>query len=248
MATIGIFDSGIGGVSVYREIQKLLPDCKYIYLADNAYCPYGEKSKEFIMDRCRIVTEFLIGLGADIIVIACNTATVTAISSLREDFPIRFVGVEPAIKPAVLATKSGIIGVLATSTTLKGNKYLEKKTTIPENIQVIERVGQGFVELVEDGDYNSAKAEEVVRASLQPILDAGADTVVLGCTHYPFLRDILFKIAGEKVLFVDSGQAIAKQVKRVLEEENLDTSGPGGIDIYASGSLDALNRIFKMER
>ena len=180
MATIGIFDSGSGGLSVYREIVKLLPDQKYIYYSDNANCPYGEKGQEFIRKRSHEITDFLLGKGADLIVIACNTATGAAIASLREDYPNRFIGMEPAVKPAALATQSGVIGVLATAGTLSGAKYLMNKGRYEDDIKIVESIGKGWVELVENGILTGPEAEKTVQASLQPLLDAGADNIVLG--------------------------------------------------------------------
>jgi glutamate racemase len=192
MATIGIFDSGSGGLSVYREIVKLLPYERYVYFADNAHCPYGEKSVEYIQDRARAITDILLGMGADIIVVACNTATAAAIAMLREEYPdMTFVGMEPAVKPAALGTKTGVIGVLATAGTLKGSKYLKTKGRFEDDVRIVEHVGEGFVELVENGILDGPVAYETVRASIQPLLDAGADRIVLGCTHYPFLKPVI---------------------------------------------------------
>ena len=193
---IGIFDSGVGGLSVFREIRKLLPQESYIYYSDNAHCPYGEKTREYITDRARFITRELLSKGADIIVVACNTATAAAIATLRAEFPdIRFIGMEPAIKPAALSTRTGVIGVLATAGTLKADKYLLNRGRWAENVRIVEHVGKGFVELVESGDTCSESAEKTVRESLEPLLDEGADKIVLGCTHYPFLSGTIAKIA-----------------------------------------------------
>ena len=188
---IGVFDSGSGGLSVLREIVRLLPDQKYVYLADNAHCPYGEKTPEYIADRCRWITKTLMDKGADIIVVACNTATAAAINSIRKEFDIKFIGMEPAVKPAALGTRTGVIGVLATAGTLKGSKYLASKGNFEDGCRIVEHVGEGFVELVERGVLSGPEAEATVRRSLYPLLDAGADTIVLGCTHYPFLLPVL---------------------------------------------------------
>ena len=150
---IGIFDSGIGGLSVFREIRKLLPEERYIYYSDNAHCPYGEKTREHIVARARAITDFLLAEGAEIIVVACNTATAAAISTLRSEYPdVKFIGMEPAIKPAALSTRTGVIGVLATAGTLKADKYLLNRGRWAENVRIVEHVGKGFVELVESGD------------------------------------------------------------------------------------------------
>ena len=142
---IGIFDSGVGGLSVYREIRKLLPEESYIYYSDSAHCPYGEKSKEYIIDRARSITRRLMGWGAEIVVVACNTATAAAISTLRKEFPIKFIGMEPAIKPAAALTKTGVVGVLATAGTLKAEKYLDTREKWAQSITVVEHIGEWFV-------------------------------------------------------------------------------------------------------
>ena len=273
---IGIFDSGIGGLSagigglsVYREIRKLLPQEDYVYYADNAHCPYGEKTREYIIARAREITETLIGKGADIIVVACNTATAAAISTLRAEYPIRFIGMEPAIKPAVAVTRSGVVGVLATAGTLKAEKYRHTRDTMHGDVVVVEHIGQGFVELVESGETSGPHAEEVVRNSLKPLLDEGADTIVLGCTHYPFLIDVIREIAGPGVTVIDIREiagpgvtvidpapAVARHLLEVMQEEGLlhgnpdcnDASGavtenPGHSEFLSSGPDNILKKL-----
>ena len=248
MATIGIFDSGSGGLSVYREIVKLLPQEQYVYFSDNAYCPYGEKTADFIQERGRTITEILLGLGADIIVVACNTATAAAIATLRAEYPeVPFIGMEPAVKPAALGTETGVIGVLATAGTLKGSKYLNTRGQFEDNVRIVEHVGEGFVELVEDGILDGPEAYETVRASLQPLLDAGADRIVLGCTHYPFLRPVIEAIAGPDVQVIDPAPAVARQTVRILQKRGIPTGeGPFSVDLYFSGEPDSLRRIFSI--
>lgn len=218
---IGIFDSGSGGLSVLREIIKLLPEESYVYYADNANCPYGEKSLPFIQDRSRAITEFLLSRGARIIVVACNTATAAAITTLRNEYPVRFIGMEPAVKPAALSSQTGVIGVLATAGTLKGSKYLTTKGIYEDDVRIVEHVGQGFVELVEAGILDGPVAEETVRRSLRPLLDAGADRIVLGCTHYPFLRNVIQRVAGPDVRIIDPAPAVARHLVDVMREEGL---------------------------
>lgn len=233
---IGIFDSGEGGLSVLKEIVRLLPDEKYIYFSDNAHCPYGEKTPQYIIGRCRFITDELVRRGADIMVVACNTATAAAISNLRAEYSdprkvgalsggrrdrISFIGMEPAVKPAALGTRSGVIGVLATAGTLKGSKYLNTKGSYEDNCKIVERVGKGFVELVEEGVTEGPVAEQTVRESLQPLLDEGADTIVLGCTHYPFLLDTMRKIAGPQISFIDPAPAVARHLVYVLVQDRL---------------------------
>ena len=248
MATIGIFDSGSGGLSVYREIVKLLPYERYIYFADNAHCPYGEKSAEYIQDRARAITDILLGKGADIIVVACNTATAAAIATLRAEYTqISFVGMEPAVKPAALGTKTGVIGVLATAGTLKGSKYLHTRGQYEDNVRIVEHVGEGFVELVENGILKGPVAEKTVRASLQPLLDAGADRIVLGCTHYPFLLPVIKAVAGPGVDIIDPASAVARQTVRMLEKDCFPLDeGPFSIELHSSGKPDSLQRIFSI--
>ncbi|MDY6277678.1 MAG: glutamate racemase [Bacteroidales bacterium] len=216
---IGVFDSGCGGLSVLKEIVRLLPDEEYIYLADNAHCPYGEKSPEYITDRCREITRLLMSKGADIIVVACNTATAAAINTVRGEFDIKFIGMEPAVKPAALGTRTGVIGVLATAGTLKGSKYLASKGNYEDGCRIVEHVGEGFVELVEAGKLSGPETEATVKRSLTPLLDAGADTIVLGCTHYPFLLPTMQKIAN--VRFIDPAPAVARHLVYVMVQEGL---------------------------
>ena len=249
MAVIGIFDSGSGGLSVLREIRKVLPSERYIYYSDNAHCPYGEKSAEYIQERARIITRLLLDRGADVIVVACNTATGAAIATLRAEFDVPFIGMEPAVKPAALGTRSGVIGVLATAGTLKASKYLNTKGRFQDNVRIEEHVGEGFVQLVERGELDGPEAERVVRASLQPLLDAGADTIVLGCTHYPFLLPVIERLAGPGVRVIDPAPAVARQLVHILTERGLlnSHSGPSpespALELLASGDPTTLQRL-----
>lgn len=238
-------DSGCGGLSVFREIRKLLPDEKYFYYSDNAFCPYGEKTREAITDRCRFITETLMGKGAEIMVIACNTATGAAIEALRSEYGIPFIGMEPAVKPAALGTRSGTIGVLATAGTLKASKYLQTKGRFEDDVTIVEHVGRGFVELVESGDTGSPAAEKTVAESLQPLLDAGADTIVLGCTHYPFLLSVMQKIAGPDIRFIDPAPAVARRLVEVMAERGIVSPDANpGTELLASGSDTTLLRLY----
>lgn len=246
MIKIGVFDSGEGGLSVLKEITRLLPEAEYVYYSDNAHCPYGEKSPEYIQDRARAITERLLKEGADVIVVACNTATAAAISVLRSEYSdassqevrdkvreltggrhdhICFIGMEPAVKPAALGTRTGVVGVLATAGTLKGSKYLKTKESVDDQVNVFEHVGRGFVELVEKGRLSGSEAEDVVMASLGPLLSAGADIIVLGCTHYPFLLPVLQKVAGPDIRFIDPAPAVARQLVRVLKRDGMLSAG-----------------------
>ena len=246
---IGIFDSGVGGLSVFREIRKVLPEQSYIYYSDNAHCPYGEKTVEFIIDRCRQITEFLLSKGAEIIVVACNTATAAAIKTLREEYPVRFIGMEPAIKPAAQITQSGTVGVLATTGTLRSEKYLRHKEKYASHIQIVEHVGEGFVELVENGITSGPEVEAVVSRSLKPLLDAGADTIVLGCTHYPFLSDVIIGLAGPEIRLIDPAPAIAKRLIEVMDEEGITYGQASGktcnAELETSGNPEILRKLYE---
>ena len=251
---IGIFDSGIGGLSVFREIRKVLPEQSYVYYSDNAHCPYGEKTREYIIDRARAITRFLLEKGCEIIVVACNTATAAAIATLREEFPVKFIGMEPAIKPAAQATKTGVVGVLATAGTLKATKYIDTRARWAQNVRIVEHIGQGFVELVEKGTTTGPEADSTVRTSLMPLLDAGADMIVLGCTHYPFLSETISKVASEayperNIEIIDPAPAVARHLIEVMTEEGISEKAPNGfaMELHASGDpatlLTTYNRL-----
>lgn len=275
MATIGIFDSGLGGLSVLRAIFDILPCEKYLYFADSAHCPYGEKTAEYIQDRCRTISEGLIREGADIIVVACNTATAASIAFLRKEYSdvsdpmvrervlalsggrrdhIMFIGMEPAVKPAALGTRTGKIGVLATAGTLKASKYLKTKGNFEDDCEIHEHVGSGFVELVEKGILEGPQAEDTVKESLQPLLDAGADTIVLGCTHYPFLTDVMKKIAGRGIRFIDPAPAVARHLVDVMRSEHIalgnakENGSPKRpeIKLMSSGDPKVLENLFNL--
>ena len=233
---------------MYRELVKLLPLEQYRYYADNSHCPYGEKSPLYIQRRARFITERFLDWKADIVVVACNTATAAAIAKLRQEYPdVPFVGMEPAVKPAALGTETGVIGVLATAGTLKGSKYLNTRGLYEADVKIVEHVGQGFVELVERGILDGPEAEATVEASLRPLLDAGADRIVLGCTHYPFLKPVIERIAGPGVQVIDPAPAVARQTLRILQDSEAATGiGPFSIILEASGSPEPLNRIFEL--
>lgn len=241
---IGIFDSGVGGLSVFREIRKLLPDEKYIYFSDSAHCPYGEKSRDYIIDRARQIASFLISQGAEIIVVACNTATAAAISTLREEFPVSFIGMEPAVKPAAQATSSGVVGVLATAGTLKADKYIDTRERWAHDVKIVEHIGQGFVELVENGTVTGPEAEAIAEKSVRPLIDAGADTIVLGCTHYPFLSEAILKAAGRPITLIDPAPAVAKHLHELMMEKDLIHSDGYSITLYSSGDPKTLNSLY----
>lgn len=240
-------------MSVLREVRKILPDQPVIYYADSAHCPYGEKSKEYIIGRARFITETLMGKGASVIVVACNTATAAAIATLRQEYPeVPFIGMEPAIKPAALRTKTGVVGVLATAGTLKAQKYIDTREQYSEGIKVVEHIGQGFVELVEKGILTGPEAEKVVAASLNPLLDEGADAIVLGCTHYPFLSQTIQKAAQaahpeRSIQVIDPAPAVAKQLLKVMKEKGLlnATNGHSETVIMSSSDSSAAEEFYR---
>ncbi len=238
---IGVFDSGVGGLSVWKELIKLLPEERYVYVSDSGYCPYGPQSQEYIIDRARKITQFLIGHGASIVVVACNTATAAAIKCLRSEFDIPFVGMEPAVKPAALKSRSGVIGVLATRGTFKGELYLRTLHKFASNVKVLEQIGDGLVELVEDGRTETAEAEELVRKYLEPMMEAGADHIVLGCTHYPFLINAINKVSNNSMVVVNPAPAIAKRVGELLKDVVKEDDVAVGKNVfYTTGNNIAL--------
>lgn len=218
---IGIFDSGIGGTTVWREIEKLLPNEDTIYLADSKNAPYGERSKEEILQLSIKNIEFLLAKDCKLIVVACNTATTNAISYVREHYSVPFIGTEPAIKPAALRSKSKTVGVLATKGTLSSELFFTTSQNHAEGINKIVQVGTGLVPLIEAGKVNSPETRELLHKYLEPMLAGGMDYLVLGCTHYPYLIPVLKELIPAHIEILDSGEAIAKQTKAILKENTL---------------------------
>lgn len=226
---IGIFDSGIGGTSIWQEIHLLLPNEKTIYLADSINAPYGQKSKQEIIDLSMKNTDFLLKMNCKLIVVACNTATTNAIQELRAKYNVPFIGIEPAIKPAATNSKTQTIGILATKGTLNSELF-HKATEMYQDTTIMEQVGHGLVQLIEGGKINSPEMEDLLHSYLQPMIDANIDYLVLGCSHYPYLIPQIKKILPEHIQIIDSGQAVARQTQKVLEEKvgvsNLQTPEP----------------------
>ncbi|TDE54752.1 glutamate racemase [Flavobacterium sp. GT3P67] len=215
---IGIFDSGIGGTSIWKAIHQLLPNEKTIYLADSKNAPYGQKSKQEIIALSMKNTDFLLEMKCKLIVIACNTATTNAIQELRATYDIPIIGIEPAIKPAVTHSKTQIIGILATQGTL--NSELFNKTTEKyQDTKIIEQVGHGLVQLIENGDINSPEMTKLLHSYLTPMIEANIDYLVLGCSHYPYLIPQIKKILPEHIQIIDSGEAVAKQTQNILRDK-----------------------------
>lgn len=218
---IGIFDSGIGGISIMREIVALLPSEPIIYLADSKNAPYGERSREEIIQLCEKNVDFLLKHNCKLIVVACNTATTNAIKYLREKYAVPFVGIEPAIKPAALNSTTRKIGVLATKGTLSSELFHETVLKYASQSQIIEVIGSGLVERIEAGDFDSEELLHLLRKYLVPLIEKNIDYLVLGCSHYPFLTPLLREILPSSVSIIDSGLAVAKQTKTLLLNYNL---------------------------
>tara|TARA_R110000868_G_scaffold44318_6_gene148194 strand:- start:4005 stop:4784 length:780 start_codon:yes stop_codon:yes gene_type:complete len=218
---IGIFDSGIGGTSIWKEIHSLLPNENTIYLADSANAPYGLKTKETITQLSVKNTEYLLEQGCKLIVVACNTATTNTISTLRNSYKIPFIGIEPAIKPAALNSKTKAIGILATKGTLTSDLFYTTTSLYAHGLKVIEQVGDGLVELIEMGKLDTEDMRALLKIYLKPMLDADIDYLVLGCTHYPYLIPLFLELLPKHIKIIDSGEAVAKQTKAVLKKNNI---------------------------
>ena len=227
---IGVFDSRVGGLSVLREIRTLLPDQDLVYLADSAHCPYGGKRREEIVERARAITRFLVEQqAAKIVVVACNTATVAAVEELRASFQLPIVGMEPGVKPATAASRTGVVGVLATRVTLDGSRFARLVERYADGVKVITQPCPGLVEQVERGDLTS---QDLVNTYVRRLIAQKADTLVLGCTHYSFLKGLIAHAAGPGVALIDTGPAVARQVMRVLPRRAL--SGSGTIRVFST--------------
>jgi glutamate racemase len=220
-SSIGIFDSGVGGTSIWKEITALLPNEHTIYLADSKNAPYGEKSKDEIIALSVKNTELLLNRNCKIIVVACNTATTNAIQFLRDKYKVPFIGIEPAIKSASLSTKNNTIGILATQGTLNSRLFETTSRQISKEIKVIEQIGEGLVTLIENGKLRSKEMTALLESYIDSMLKKNIDCLVLGCTHYPYLIPQIQKITGSKIQIIDSGEAVAKQTKSILEKNNL---------------------------
>ncbi len=218
---VGFFDSGVGGTSIWKEVIQLLPLESTIYLADSKNAPYGEKPEREIIALSKKNSERLLEMGCKLIVVACNTATTNAIDHLRETYPVPFIGIEPAIKPAALGSRSKVIGILATRGTLSSKLFSRTAGLYSGDTQIIEVVGTDLVRMIENGKHNTPEMEKLLRELLKPMLEAKIDFLVLGCSHYPYLLAKLKKIFPPEVKIIDSGEAVAKQTKKVLEENKL---------------------------
>jgi glutamate racemase len=245
---IGIFDSGIGGLTVLRQIQTILPNEDLIYFADQIHVPYGPRSVEVVRDFSLAISQFLIDNGAKIIVIACNTASAAALEHLREAIPeIAFVGMEPAIKPGVVESQSGRVGVLATVGTFDSRRYASLMTRFAKEAIIFEDACPGLVEQIEKGDLDSLETHEILIRALTPMLRKDVDTLVLGCTHYPFVRPLVEEIAGPGVMIIDPSPAVARQTLRILKVQELLSSRkhPGQVTAYTTADPSEFDSLIK---
>lgn len=242
---IGIFDSGVGGTTIWKDIQRRMPGEHTIYLADSHNAPYGEKSPEIIYRLSAKNTEYLLDLGCKLIVVACNTATTNAIARLRKTYPVPFIGIEPAIKPAALQSRTGKIGVLATRGTLSSALFHSTSRMHAAGIRMVEQEGRGLVELIEAGKESARETRDLLATYLTPMLKENVDHIVLGCTHYPYLMPLLRELVPDEVRIIDCGEAVARQTYHVLQEQGLlNTSGkPAVHQFLTNGQVEVLRRL-----
>jgi glutamate racemase len=236
-APLGIFDSGVGGVSVLQWVRRLLPSEDLIYVADKGYAPYGNTSSAYVQDRAVHITRFLLEKRVKAVVVACNTATVTAIATLRSMFPVPFIGIEPGVRPALNATRSGVIGVIATTETLKSPSFNALIQRFCRDIRVEVQACPGLMEQVESMAFTTPETRILLGRYLTPLLEKGADTIVLGCTHYPFLVPLVREMAGQDIRIIETGEAVSRQVRHILTTMDLLTSRtePGSTAFWTSG-------------
>ncbi len=232
-AAIGVYDSGFGGLSVWRELRRLLPEESLTYLGDGKNCPYGGRSREEIIGFAEAAVERLLSEGVKMVVVGCNTATTAAIDHLRERWPeLPIVGLEPAVKPACLTTRSRKIAVLATEHSLQSDMFLRTASRYASDVEVCKVVGRDFVEIVEQSEEHTERAERAVRSVVEPLLGQGIDKIVLGCTHYPFLRPLIEEcVAGHDIEVIDSGEAVARRVKWLLERYDIATQSDASAEL-----------------
>lgn len=237
-APIGVFDSGLGGLSVLRHLRDRLPHEDLIYAADSANVPYGEKGDDFIRRRADDIADFLLAQGCKALVIACNTATAAAAAPLRERLSIPIIAMEPAVKPATKQTRNGIVGVLATSGTLASSQYAALLGRFAEGVTVVTQPCPGLADQVDRGELDTPLTRELLTRYMTRIREAGADTIVLGCTHYPFLRPMIEELAGPNVALIDTGAAVARHTQNRLEEVGALTNRkqPGTVAFYSSAA------------
>lgn len=244
---IGVFDSGVGGLSVLRHIREILPNERLIYVADSAHVPYGDKTQEYIEARSIKLTHFLHEQGAEAIVIACNTASAAAAASLRSQFNMPIIAMEPAVKPAIAASRNGIVGVLATTGTLASARFAALLERYAGEGEIITQGCPGLVEQVERGELNSLVTRELIKRYTEPLLARGADTLILGCTHYPFLAALIADVVGSDIALVDTGAAVARQLQRRIQEELPSRTSDRAVEeFFTSGDAAVASRIMSV--
>lgn len=242
---IGLFDSGIGGTSIWKAIHELMPNENTIYLADSKNAPYGVKSKEEIIALSKKNTELLLENNCKIIVVACNTATTNAIKELRASYDVPFIGIEPAIKPAATHSKTQTIGILATKGTLNSELF-NKTVSLYQETNIVEQIGYGLVELIENGEINSSQMEELLQSYLKPMIEKNIDYLVLGCSHYPYLIPKIKAILPQSIQIIDSGEAVAKQTLTVLQNQTgISNLEKGKCEFYSNIDPKVLNDILE---
>lgn len=240
---VGVFDSGVGGLSVLRQIRARLPQESLLFVADSGYVPYGEKTPEFIIERCSYITEFLLGQGAKALVIACNTATAAAANELRQSYPdVPLIAMEPAVKPATAATRNGRVGVLATTGTLKSARFAALLDRFAHEVEVFMQPCPGLVELIEAGHLAGDETRRLLIELTRPLLSHHCDTLILGCTHYPFIKPLLRELIPPTVSIIDTGAAVARQLENVLHARRLQASGRNAVTerFWTSGDRQRL--------
>lgn len=236
---VGVFDSGVGGLSILRSIRALLPQENLVYIADSAYAPYGPKGESFIRERSAVLMDRLVGAGVKAVVVACNTATAAAITLLRERYAIPVVGVEPAVKPAAEQSRSGVVAVLATSGTIASDKFINLQSRFSDRVQILTRAGTGLVELIEQPQFDEGELLALLRSYIAPMQAQGADTLVLGCTHYSLIKQQIAEVGGGSLRIVDAGDAVAKELQRRLQLQQLlaTSSSAATVRFMTSGDM-----------
>ncbi len=242
VVTIGVFDSGVGGLSILDEALQQLPHHNYIYFADSANAPYGDKPPQWIAERSLQICRYLVEQDCSAIVVACNTATAEAIATIRSTLDIPIIGVEPGIKPAAMQSQNGIVGVLATEATLNSDKFNALLATLPEHCQFIKQAGAGLVPLIEAGLIETPEMQALLRSHLKPIQDQGADTLVLGCTHYPFLKKMIRVVVGDSMTLIDTSDAVVRQLLRQMHQQGLIVSSKHSpkLSLLSTANADTL--------
>lgn len=235
LSPIGVFDSGVGGISVLRHLRAELPGENFLYVADSGHAPYGIRDPSFIRERAFAVTDFLLAQGAKALVVACNTATAAAVAELRSRYSIPVIAMEPGVKPAVVLSRSKVIGVLATAGTLESARFFSLVNRHASDAEVITQPCFGLVEAIEANELNSAATLRLLQTYLQPLIERGVDAIVLGCTHYPFLREQIAALVGEQVAIIETGAAVARELKRrLMQHDLLNSSTEAGAEVFWS--------------